>query len=46
MTTSREANRDSKGFEGRIPDFPKKGKRPGGDKKATARHRWVRIKQK
>lgn len=27
---SREANRGSKGLEGRIPDFPKKGKRPGG----------------
>lgn len=35
MTTmSREANRDSKGLQGRIPNFPKKGKRPGGDKKA------------
>ena len=33
MTTmSREANRDSKGLQGRIPNFPKKGKRPGGDK--------------
>lgn len=42
---SREANRGSKGLEGRIPDFPKKGKRPGGDKKATARHRWVTTKQ-
>ena len=36
---SREANRDREGLEGRIPNFPKKGRRPGDKKQAIARHR-------
>lgn len=42
---SREGNRTREGLERQIPNFPKRGRRPGNYKEqAAARHRWVKIK--